>query len=368
MTVRALQYLLKASLGGLLLAALLLVLFPGLRGANTLVDAWLPTTNGSQTPYSLATAVRKASPAVVNVYSRNLERSGSLWSNKAELRTKGLGSGVLMTEKGHILTNSHVVQNADQILVALQDGRIYSAKLIGQDIFTDLAVLHIEDDNLPVIPQIANYTPDVGELVLAIGNPYNLGQTITQGIISAAGRSGMASTNYQHFLQTDAAINRGNSGGALVNSEGVLLGINTAAFQAGQEIDIYGISFAVPYALARKVMESIIKHGRVIRGYLGITGESISSTTARQLRLGDRSGVRVTAMEPSGPAQSAGLMMNDIILKIDGRDISEVNMAMDSIAETEPGFTVHLTILRQGQLITVPVVVSEPPIPPQLQR
>ncbi|MBD1389906.1 outer membrane-stress sensor serine endopeptidase DegS [Neiella sp. HB171785] len=366
--MRFLTYVFKASLAGLLLAALLLILFPGLRGSNTLLDSWLPTVSPDNGPLSLTDAVRKASPAVVNVYSRSLQRAGGLWSNKAELRTKGLGSGVIMTEKGHILTNSHVVENADQILVALQDGRIYTAKLIGQDIFTDLAVLHIEDDDLPVIPQLADYTPEVGELVLAIGNPYNLGQTITQGIISAAGRSGMAATNYQEFLQTDAAINRGNSGGALVNSDGVLVGINTAAFQAGQEIDIYGISFAVPYGLARKVLESIIKHGRVIRGYLGITGESISPTMAQQLRLADRSGVIVTSMEPSGPAASAGIIANDIILKINGKDISEVNVAMDSIAETNPGEQVELTILRQGQLITIAVKVSEPPVPANLVR
>nr|WP_285817584.1 outer membrane-stress sensor serine endopeptidase DegS [Echinimonas agarilytica] len=355
--------MLKAASGGLLLAVILLILFPGLRGGNTIFEQWLPKISAQQSgPLSLATAVRKASPAVVNVYSRSLQRSG-LWSNKTELRTKGLGSGVIMTDKGHVLTNSHVIQNADQILVALQDGRIFTAKLIGTDVFTDLAVLYIEDEDLPVIPQQQEHQAEVGELVLAIGNPYNLGQTITQGIISAAGRTGMASTNYQDLLQTDAAINRGNSGGALVNSEGTLIGINTAAFQAANESDIYGISFAVPYPLAHKVMTSIIKHGRVIRGYLGITGESVSSTLARQLRLGERTGILVTGVEMGGPADQAGLLKNDVMLKIDGRNIREVNLALDSIAESQPGEVVDLSILRNGQILSIPVVVTEPPLP-----
>ena len=356
------KYFFKAILAGLLMAVLLLTLFPDLRSNGSLLPNWLNHSTPSSQPLSLANAVRKASPAVVNVYSRSLDRS-NLWSSKAELRTKGLGSGVIMTERGYILTNSHVIKGADQILVALQDGRIYSAKLIGEDVFTDLAVLHIDDKNLPVIPQQPNYAPEVGELVLAIGNPYNLGQTITQGIISAAGRSGMASTSYQDLLQTDAAINRGNSGGALVNSAGTLVGINTAAFQAGDENEIYGISFAVPYALAHKVMQSIIDHGRVIRGYLGITGEAVSSTLARQLRLGERTGILIKNVVPRGPADQALLEPGDVMLKINAQAITGVDLAEDAIAETTPGSQITLTILRRGHLIEVPVTIAEPPLP-----
>lgn len=357
----SLSYFLKASVSGLLLAAVLLFLFPSLRSGNPHSQQWLNSGHSKTQAISLSQAVRKASPAVVNVYSRTLVRS-NVWS-KAALQTRGLGSGVIMTGKGHILTNSHVITGADQILVGLQDGRIYSAKLIGKDVFTDLAVLHIDDENLPVIPQQSGYIPEVGELVLAIGNPYNLGQTITQGIVSAAGRSGMASTSYQDLIQTDAAINRGNSGGALVNSQGILVGINTAAFKSSNENDIYGISFAVPYSLAHKVMLSIIKHGRVIRGYLGITGKSVSSTLAQQLRLGERTGLQITSVLPGGPADSAGLSENDIILKINGKNIDEVNLAMDAIAETEPDTQITITILRLGRIVQLPVTVSEPPLP-----
>lgn len=363
----SLSYFVKAIAAGLVLAVALLLLFPSLRGGNATLEQWFQKARPQAQAFSLSQAVRKASPAVVNVYSRSLVRS-NIWTQQSELKTRGLGSGVIMTDKGHILTNSHVISNADQILVALQDGRIYSAKLIGKDVFTDLAVLHIDDDNLPVIPQQPDYSPSVGEIVLAIGNPYNLGQTITQGIVSAAGRSGMASTSYQTLIQTDAAINRGNSGGALVNSQGVLVGINTAAFQAGDENEIYGISFAVPYTLAHKVMQSIIKHGRVIRGYLGITGETVSSTLARQLRLGERSGLLIKSVLPGGPADLAGLQANDVILKIDGQDIHQVDLAMDTIAETEPGTQVELTILRQGRLGVFTVVVSEPPSPNYMRR
>ena len=365
--MRSLSYLAKAIASGLLLAVVLLLLFPSLRGSSDALGLWFQKARPQAQGFSLSQAVRKASPAVVNVYSRSLVRS-NIWTNQTELKTRGLGSGVIMSDKGHILTNSHVISNADQILVALQDGRIYSAKLIGKDVFTDLAVLHIEDNNLPVIPQQRDYSPEVGEIVLAIGNPYNLGQTITQGIVSAAGRSGMASTSYQDLIQTDAAINRGNSGGALVNSQGVLVGINTAAFKAGDENEIYGISFAVPYTLAHKVMTSIIKHGRVIRGYLGVTGESVSPTLARQLRLGESTGLLIKSVLPGGPADLAGLVSHDVILKINGQDIHQVDLAMDTIAETEPGSRVELTILRQGRIGVFPVVVSEPPSPNYLNR
>ncbi|GAL06436.1 outer membrane stress sensor protease DegS [Photobacterium aphoticum] len=186
-----------------------------------------------------------------------------------------------MSDKGYIVTNYHVVAEADQVIVALQDGRILTAQLIGKDQRTDLAVLKIQAENLPVIPLSTDYTPAVGDVVLAIGNPYNLGQTTTYGIISATGRSGMSFYGRQDFLQTDAAINEGNSGGALVNTRGELVGINTASFQQATDIETYGISFAIPYELTQKIMNKLIADGRVIRGYIGIEARDINPVMAR---------------------------------------------------------------------------------------
>lgn len=312
--------------------------------------------------HSFADAVQQAAPAVVNIYTRSLQRSR--FETETSLRPQGLGSGVIMSKNGYVLTNSHVIANADQIIVALQDGRVfYDARLIGVDAFTDLAVLFIEADDLPVIPQNPAITPRVGDIVLAIGNPYNVGQTITQGIISATGRASLASTSYQDFLQTDAAINRGNSGGALINARGELIGINTAAFQTNAEQDIYGISFSVPYHLADKVMRGLIQDGRVFRGYLGINATSVDPVVAQQLRLGNSEAVAVSQLDPNGPAEAAGLEVNDIIVAIDKLPIESVPAAMTHIAETRPGSPLLLTVFRNGEVIEIELVVGEPPPP-----
>ena len=214
---------------------------------------------------SYAKAVRRAAPAVVNVYTRStLVDPRSLRPRTIERQE--LGSGVVMSSQGYILTNYHVVYGADHIEVALQDGRWLEAVLIGQDELTDLAVLYVQAENLPVIPQQAELEPQVGDVVLAIGNPLNLGQTITQGIISANGNTGLSSRGYIDFMRMDAAINRGNSGGALVNTNGTLVGINAAAFQMENQ-DIQGIFFAIPHRLAVNVMQKLIKHGRVTRSH-----------------------------------------------------------------------------------------------------
>ncbi|MCO4790382.1 outer membrane-stress sensor serine endopeptidase DegS, partial [Vibrio cholerae] len=213
-------------------------------------------------------AVRKAAPAVVNIYNRKYSEN-----DRRKLSIQGLGSGVIVSEKGYIITNYHVVAQADQIVVALQDGRAAAAQLVGKDRRTDIAVLRVEGTGLPVIPLNPDYHPKVGDVVLAIGNPYNLGQTTTFGIISATGRSSISADGRQAFIQTDAAINDGNSGGALVNTQGELVGINTASFQQATDLETYGISFAIPYSLASKIMTKIIADGRVIRGYIGVDGQ-----------------------------------------------------------------------------------------------
>jgi serine protease DegS len=269
-----------------------------------------------------------------------------------------------MNQRGHVLTNYHVIADADQIIVALQDGRVFSAELVGTDKLTDLAVLYIESDNLPVIPQDPDRLPDVGDVVLAIGNPYNVGQTITQGIISATGRIGLSSmgpdsNGRQDLLQTDAAINEGNSGGALVNGRGDLVGINTAAYHLNGNQESYGISFAIPYKLAKRIMDELIANGRVIRGYLGISSVEINPIVARMLNLGDLQGLVVESLDPNGPATKAGLKRGDVLLKINGEAITGVRPVMDKIVESRPGTKLTISVIRNGKPLDVDVIIEE---------
>lgn len=311
---------------------------------------------------SYSRAVKKASPAVVNIYSQQYIDSSI--DNKQHLQPTGLGSGIIVDKKGYILTNFHVVSQADQILIALQDGRLFSAKVVGSDLITDLAVLQIEGNNLPVIPQNIDYTPRVGDVVLAIGNPYNLGQTITQGIISATGRNGMSSSGRQDFLQTDAAINEGNSGGALINSRGELVGINTSEFYANTQSS-NGISFAIPYQLSQRIMESLIRDGRVIRGSLGLVAENLDPLLARLWGLKSQNSIIIKEVGANGPAFNAGVEVNDILLKINNKAFENLVSAMDSVAEIKPGTKTTLTLLRKGKEIKLDVVIGELSAPAQ---
>lgn len=230
MTIKdTLLYLGKAILFGLIMAAMFL-LVTRYFDSNNLGNTLLQTRANNTVELSFAKAVRRAAPAVVNIYSLSIDQRRPLNSGSPQ----GLGSGVIMSKEGYILTNYHVIKKADEIVVALQDGRKFTSEVVGFDPETDLSVLKIEGDNLPIVPVNLDSPPQVGDVVLAIGNPYNLGQTITQGIISATGRNGLSS-GYLDFLQTDAAINAGNSGGALIDTNGSLIGINTAAFQIGEE-------------------------------------------------------------------------------------------------------------------------------------
>ncbi|NOH80631.1 outer membrane-stress sensor serine endopeptidase DegS [Vibrio sp. RE86] len=349
-----LQFLLRSIGLGLATAALLLLAVPSLR--SNILPPSEPTeskvTNLSQISFNQA--VRKAAPAVVNIYSRKYTEN-----DRSKLLTQGLGSGVIVSEKGYIITNYHVVALADQIIVALQDGRVAAAQLVGKDRRTDIAILRIEGDNLPVIPLNPDYAPKVGDVVLAIGNPYNLGQTTTFGIISATGRSSISADRHQAFIQTDAAINEGNSGGALVNTRGELVGINTASFQQATELETYGISFAIPYTLANKIMEKIIADGRVIRGYIGVDGQDINSVTSRLLGNEHLGGIVVLGVDPNGPAADAGFEAQDIILKIAGEKINGRQSVMDIVTDLRPGTTVDVLVLRKGKEMTLPVTIEE---------
>lgn len=339
---------------GVFTAIVLLLAIPSLRSSFPTTEHTLspPVRHSSQLSFNQA--VHSAAPAVVNIYNQKYTENGS-----NTLSIQGLGSGVIVSDRGYIITNYHVVAQADQIVAALQDGRIAAAQLIGKDRRTDIAILRIEGSNLPVIPLNSNYSAQVGDIVLAIGNPYNLGQTTTFGIISAVGRSSISADGRQAFIQTDAAINEGNSGGALVNTRGELVGINTASFQQATNVETYGISFAIPYALANNIMKKIIADGRVIRGYIGIDGQDITPITSRLLGSEHIGGIIVLGVDPTGPGAAAGIMEQDIILNIDGKKVNGRQSVMDQVTELRPGITVDIQVLRKRKLITLPVTISE---------
>ena len=333
------QLVIKPTLMGLLVAVVVLLVLPLLNPEQT---AQPPMTAGAS---SYAEAVNKASPAVVNIYTTQSVRHNAYDPRpRTSIR---LGSGVIMDSRGFVLTAHHVVSGVDAIHVALQDGRRMGAQLVGSDLLTDLAVLRIDADNLPVIPQNDDIQPRVGDVVLAIGNPYNLGQSVTQGIISATGRAGLAErtgglgSGYSDFLQMDAAINEGNSGGALVNARGELVGINNVSYQSQiSNRATSGIYFAVPYSLARRIMQQIISDGVVVRGYIGITAEQ-HYDTMQEMR-----GLLVSGIDPQGPAASAGLKVGDFIYEIGGEPIQSVNQGLDIVAETTPGELLDVLFYR----------------------
>lgn len=349
-----LNFLFRSVSMGLITALLVLIAVPSLR--PTIISEQFDTqpVTGTSLQVSFNQAVRNAAPAVVNIYSRQYKEN-----DRTTLSTQGLGSGVIVSEKGYIITNYHVVANADQIVVALQDGRIAAAQLVGKDQRTDIAILRVEGTDLPVIPLNQSYSPKVGDVVLAIGNPYNLGQTTTFGIISATGRSSISAGGIQAFIQTDAAINQGNSGGALVNTQGELVGINTASFQQATDLETYGISFAIPYKLASKIMEKIIADGRVIRGYIGIDGQDINSVTARLLGNEHIGGIIVLGLDPKGPAAEGGIKVQDIILTIGGKKLNGRQGVLDLVTDLRPGTTVDINLLRDGKEMTLKVTVAE---------
>ncbi|MGV7962986.1 outer membrane-stress sensor serine endopeptidase DegS [Photorhabdus tasmaniensis] len=345
--------LLRSAFLGLLVAVILLITVPSLR-PNGLVSAII-SNNNDEIPFSFNQGVRKAAPAVVNVYSSNM---GSFSHEGRENHT--LGSGVIMSDKGYILTNKHVINNAGQIIVALQNGHFYEALVIGSDSLTDLAVLKIDAENLPVITINPNRVAHVGDVVLAIGNPYNLGQTITQGIISATGRVGLSPTRRQNFLQTDASINQGNSGGALINTLGELIGINTLSFDKSENGETpEGLGFAIPTELATKIMQKLIRDGRVIRGFIGITSQELPHIRSYNGNINQIQGLRIFQVTPNGPAQKAGIKIDDIIISVNNKPAISAAETMDQVAEIRPGSVVPITLLRNGKILSLQVTVEE---------
>jgi serine protease DegQ len=321
---------------------------------------------------SYANAVATASAAVVNVYTtKEVQRRGS---NADPLyryffgdprgspdRVASLGSGVIATADGYILTNNHVVQAADEIAVALADGRQYDARLVGADPESDLAVLKVEASNLPVITFGRDEALKVGDVVLAIGNPFDVGQTVTMGIVSALGRSNLGINTFENFIQTDAAINQGNSGGALVDASGQLVGINSAIFsRTGGSI---GIGFAIPASLVRQVMNDLIKSGRVTRGYFGVEPDDVTPEYAELLKLGRPEGVVLKGVQRASPAGRAGLEPGDVILTINGQKVGNTRSMLNQIAQLPPGSSAVVRVVRGGKELDVPVTVGERPTP-----
>ncbi len=276
-----------------------------------------------------------------------------------EFRQRGLGSGVIVSKDGYILTNNHVIQKADTINVRLLDGRTFPAEVVGVDPKTDLALLRVDADNLPVI-QLGNSDElQVGEWVMAIGSPLspNLAHSVTRGMVSAKGRSNVGIADYEDFIQTDAAINPGNSGGALINLDGELIGINTAI--ASRTGGFQGIGFAVPVNMVRSVMESLIKHGKVIRGWLGIYIQDINENLAKAMDLPGTEGALVADVVEDSPAEEAGLQEEDVILELNGKKIPNTADLRNNIASTPPGTEVTLTIFRDGESKKVQVTLGK---------
>ena len=277
---------------------------------------------------------------------------------KQERRQEGLGSGVIVSREGHILTNFHVVSGADEIEVKLNDGRVYEAEIIGSDSLSDVAVLKIMGDvnDLPVsyLGNSDNLRP--GDWVIAIGNPFSLTSTVTTGIVSAMGRNVSGGSTYQNFIQTDAAINPGNSGGALVNIEGELIGINTMIYTRSG--GYMGIGFAIPINMAQRIMEDLIYHGEVERGWIGVSIQDVDPATREALDFGDRRGVLIADVNKGQPAEKAGIKHGDIVMRINGSDVSTVNQLRNVVASIKPGKKVAVKVFRNGKEIELTLKVA----------
>jgi len=328
-----------------------------------------PAVTRGPVMYSFAPVVQKVSPSVVKVFTSKKgatetfsigpgfgepgfgwffgdPREGrGLQRNFRSPREHGVGSGVIVDKEGYILTNQHVVDGADTVKVSLQDGREFTAKVVGTDPKTDVAVLKVEAKDLPAIQTADSDQIQVGDVVLAIGNPFGIGQTVTMGMVSAKGRGNMG-LDYEDFIQTDAAINPGNSGGALVDAEGRLIGINTAILSrsGGNQ----GIGFAIPINLARYVKDSLVKDGRVSRGYLGVVIQDLNPALAKEFQLNDRQGVLVSDVTADGPAGRAGMKSGDVVIEFNHKPVQNSRQLKLEVAQTKPGKTVPVKFLRQG--------------------
>ncbi len=357
----------------------------------TLKPEWLELGRGTFVPKqdskviavpataSYRDAVSRAMPAVVNIYTTKEIRQpqspllddpflkrffGERFSDTE--KQMSLGSGVVVTHDGYVLTNNHVVETADQIEVAFEDGRKASARLVGNDPETDLAVIKIDLPDLPAITFGNVDDVKVGDVVLAIGNPFGVGQTVTMGIVSALGRSQLGINIYENFIQTDAAINPGNSGGALIDTGGNLIGINSAIYsQSGGSM---GIGFAIPVSTVRMVMDAIITKGQVVRGWIGVEPRDITPELAENLDLGKQDGVIIAAVLKNGPADRAGIRPGDILVSVDGKNIANMKEMFNLIATLPPESKTGVVVLRDGKEVSLEIIVGKRPSKKRLER
>lgn len=324
-------------------------------------DLLPPTGNGvigSPSPASYASAVDISAPSVASIYTRRLVQSGAGFDANERLRLNtSLGSAVVIDPDGYLVTNWHVVADATEIRLQMADGRIAAPDVVGYDAETDLALLRVDLGTLPAIPLGRSSQLRIGDVVLAIGNPYGLTKTVTQGIVSATGRGSLRLMTFENFIQTDAAINEGNSGGALVNSLGELVGINTAVL--AQDAGTEGISFAIPVDLVRGVVEAIKRDGRVIRGWVGLTPDELTPAEAESLGLTGGVGILLANVIEGGPAAAAGLAAGDVILTIDGEPIRSRQQALLLVAGMDPGQQVGIEGWRDGERFRAELTVAE---------
>lgn len=352
------------------------VKFSGKPADKTASQSLVAGTTALSLPQSYADAVAAAQPAVVNIYTSKLvtRQYHPLYDDPIFRRFFGmhnvprrqrmqssLGSGVIVSPSGYVLTNNHVIAGADEIKVALADGREALASVVGTDPETDLAVLFIEMPDLPAVTLASPEDTRVGDIVLAIGNPFGVGQTVTQGIVSAMGRNQANLSTFVDFIQTDAAINPGNSGGALVNSQGSLIGINTAIYSRSG--GSHGIGFAIPVDLAKQVMMQLVKHGSVVRGWLGIEPTILTQGLANALSMPFVPGILVSGVFRDGPAYEAGIAPGDVITEINGEPLQDPRDALTFISTKRPGDQVEITVMRKGEAYRIKAVVGERPTP-----
>jgi serine protease DegS len=369
---RGLTFMVGSVVGGLALAFVIVAVRPDLIRRGVAPSLPVPVVSQPALPgparVTYAAAVQLAAPSVVNIYTQRLVRErpapslgelfGDFLPRYKDRIERSLGSGVIVDQAGHLVTNDHVIANADSIRVQLEDGRIAEAHIVGRDPDTDLAVLRIDLNNLPVATFGRSDQLKVGDVVLAIGNPIGLTHTVTHGIVSATSRQQLGIAPLEDFIQTDAPINFGNSGGALVDSSGALIGINTAI--VAKNLGVEGIGFAIPVNMVRGVLSDIIAHGRVIRGWIGIVPEDVSDEQAAQLGLA-QGGVLLANLYVGSPAQEAGLQPGDLLLALNSATLSSSQDALARIANTKPGSPLTIKVLRGRRTVEVKARVSERP-------
>jgi len=320
-------------------------------------------------------AVRRAMPSVVNIFTSKEIRTprhpllndpifrrffGEQLPDEAQ-RAASLGSGVIVSASGYVLTNHHVVEAADEIEVALVDGKKLLAKVVGNDPETDLAVLRVNAENLPAITFGSAENLRVGDVVLAIGNPFGVGQTVTSGIVSALGRTGLGINTFENFIQTDAAINPGNSGGALIDAQGNLIGINTAIFsRSGGSM---GIGFAIPVSTAKVVLDQIVKNGTVTRGWIGVEVQEITPPIAESFKLGSTRGALIAGVLRGGPADKAGVKPGDVLTEVEGKPVADPTSMLNLVAALAPGKPASVKLMRGGQEVDATITVGRRPKP-----